>query len=57
MVFDKSKGQIARFDGVWSLASPVSVPSGGANVDAEARLAIGEIINAMTATGILKAKD
>ncbi len=56
VAFDKSAGRIARYDGAWLLASVVNMPSGGATVDAEARAAIGEIVGAMTAAGILEAK-
>ena len=56
VAFDKSAGRIARYDGAWLLAAAINMPSGGATVDAEARAAIGEIVDAMTAAGILEAK-
>ncbi|MGB3795220.1 MAG: DUF2793 domain-containing protein, partial [Alteraurantiacibacter sp.] len=52
--FDKSAGRIARYDGEWISAAAVNLPNGGTVADIEARMAIGEIVSAMTAAGILK---
>ncbi len=55
VVFDKSADRIARYDGTWNTASAVTLPDGGATVDGEARTAIGEIVAALKAAGILPA--
>jgi len=53
VVFDKSAAQSIRYDGDWTSAAAVTVPTGGSMVDAEARSAIGEIVGALQAAGIL----
>lgn len=53
VVFDKSAAQSIRYDGGWNGAAAVSTPTGGSTVDAEARSAIGEIVDALEAAGIL----
>ncbi len=53
VVFDKSAAQSSRFDGSWISAAGVTLPAGGGTVDAEARTAISEIVDALEAAGIL----
>lgn len=53
VVFDKSAGQSSRYDGDWTSAAAVTMPAGGSTVDAEARSAIGEIVDALETAGIL----
>ena len=52
-IHDKAAGQIARFDGQWQRANAVTVPAGGATIDAEARTAIAGLTEALMAAGIL----
>ena len=52
-IFDKSAGQMRRFDGVWRFAEAVEEPVGGNTVDQEARTAIAALIAALSETGIL----
>lgn len=52
-VFDKSAGQSKTFDGDWNAAAAPATPQGGTSIDAEARMAIGEIIAALRLAGIL----
>ena len=53
IAFDKTAGQLARYDGEWLRASPVAAPVSGSTVDAEARAAIGNILTALASAGIL----
>lgn len=52
-VFDRAADREARFDNGWQRAATVAVPSGGANVDAEARAAIAGLISALVSAGLL----
>jgi hypothetical protein len=52
---DKAAGQDILFDSGWLRATSVSAPVGGTTADAEARVAIGELIAALIAGGILPA--
>ncbi|MGQ7830074.1 hypothetical protein [Altererythrobacter sp. Z27] len=52
-IFDKAAGQLTIFDGSWNIATAPATPQGGASIDAEARLAIGEIIAALKSARIL----
>lgn len=53
LIFDKAAGSTARFDGSWQYAAGVPAPTGGATEDVEARAAIGGLIAALVAAGIL----
>ncbi len=46
-------GQVLRYRNGWQAAAPVSVPTGGTVVDAEARTAIAAIRTALMTAGIL----
>ena len=52
-IFDKSAGAEARFDGAWQRAEPVALPTGGTTEDFEARAAIGALVDALVAAGVL----
>lgn len=52
-VFDKSAGQNIHLRGSWQRALSITPPSGGPVVDGEARAAIGQLIEALMAGGIL----
>ena len=53
-VLDKSTGQTILFrDGSWQRPSAPAAAAGGATVDAEARTAIADLIDALIAAGIL----
>lgn len=54
-VLDRSTGQHVLRSGHWRREQPVAGPSGGMTVDQEARTAIGELIAALSRTGILPA--
>lgn len=54
-VLDVSLGQERLFFGVWRKASLISEPLGGSIVDGEARAAIGQLISALQALGVLPA--
>ena len=51
-VFDLAAGQFALFTGTWQKAAPIEEPSGGLNVDSQARAAIGAVLSALRAAGI-----
>ena len=53
LAFDKQQSQFRRYDGSWSQATAPAQPQGGGVVDAEARTAINELINALRTIGIL----
>lgn len=52
-VFDLSTGQERLFFGSWRKALLTLEPLGGSTVDAEARAAIGDLISALQALGVL----
>lgn len=52
-VLDRSTGQEIRFCDGWQRPAAPAEPTGGATTDAEARAAIGELVEALIAAGIL----
>jgi hypothetical protein len=52
-LLDKATGQDRRFNGSWQVPARPAAPSGGTTVDAEARSAISNILNALAVAGIL----
>ncbi|MFB0612976.1 DUF2793 domain-containing protein [Aurantiacibacter poecillastricola] len=55
VVYDRSAGQIARFENGWIRASRVLEPTGGATQDSEARAAITGVLAALRDARILPA--
>ncbi len=51
--FNRATGQDWRYAGGWLAADAVTPPAGGATIDAEARAAIGALLEALATTGIL----
>ena len=56
-VFDQEQGHLLTFRDGWVRALSPAEPSGGPVVDIEARVAIGALIQALRATGVLGAHD
>lgn len=54
-VFDRELGQSRMFRDAWHTADAVPEPTGGANIDIEARDAISALCSALRAAGILSA--
>lgn len=52
-LFDRSAGQFLVHISGWRRGEAVSAPAGGQTVDAEARMAIDQLIAALTHLGIL----
>ena len=52
-IFDKGVGQFIVFSGTWQKPASIEEPSCGLYVDSEARAAIGALITALRASGIL----
>jgi Protein of unknown function (DUF2793) len=51
-IFDRGARQYLVFSGTWQKPTLVEEPSGGMNVDSEARAAIGALISALRAAGV-----
>lgn len=51
-LLDRSTGQQLRFLGGWQIAEPPAEPAGGATVDAEARAAVADLIDALRTAGV-----
>lgn len=51
-IFDRAARQFLVFSDTWQKATLVEEPSGGMNVDSEARAAIGALISALRAAGV-----
>ena len=47
LVYDKTAGQLARFENSWIWAEIPNQPSGGTTIDAEARAAIDQILDVL----------
>jgi len=54
-VFDRAAGQFAIYAGGWSREPGILEPAGGSTVDTEARVAIGQLIAALSRSGIFPA--
>lgn len=54
-VFDRGAGTISYFNAGWHAAIEPALPTGGETVDAEARVAVTEIVAALRTAGILPA--
>ena len=52
-VLDKSTGQRLHYHGSWRAAVKPALPLGGAVVDVQARTAIGAMVDALVAAGVL----
>ncbi len=52
-VYDEGAGQNRLYVNGWQLAADVAAPAGGSVMDAEARTAIGGLIAALIAAGVL----
>ena len=52
-LLDRSTGQDVRYHAGWQRPATPATPAGGTTVDAEARAAIGELIGALIAGGLL----
>ena len=52
-VFDRTARQFVVFSSTWQKPAMVEEPSGGMNVDSEARAAIGALISALRAAGVI----
>jgi hypothetical protein len=52
-VFDRTARQFVVFSGTWQKPATVEEPSEGMNVDSEARAAIGALISALRAAGVI----
>jgi hypothetical protein len=52
-VLDGPTGQQLRFREGWQRPDTPAAPTGGATIDAEARTAIGELVEALIAAGVL----
>ena len=53
MVFDRAERRFSYYDGGWKNAAETAAPTGGGTIDAEARAAIGGVIEALRIAGIL----
>lgn len=54
-VFDRSTGQILLYQGGWRRPGAPMLPSGGTVVDAEARMALADLVTALVEAGIFPA--
>lgn len=52
-VFDRFSGASWLYADGWTMPASISPPTGGSNVDAEARAALAQLINALKMGGIL----
>ncbi len=52
LVFDKSSQQFVRYNGGWASAAEPTDPQGGSVIDAEARMAIRELVAALRTFGV-----
>jgi len=54
-VLDRQRGQELFYASGWNIPAAPMEPSGGANVDAEARLAIAEVVAVLRVAGLIPA--
>ncbi len=52
-LLNRATGQELRYRAGWQIAARPAAPAGGATIDAEARSAIGAILNSLTTAGII----
>lgn len=53
-IFDQTAGIQLRYNGSWQAAAEPAIPSGGTTIDAEARAALGSLIEALRSAGIFE---
>ena len=53
VLHDLSQGHDLRYLGGWQRPAPVAEPTGGSTIDAEARAALGDLLEALRATGTI----
>ncbi len=53
LVFDRTLGQMVRFDGAWQAANVPSHAIGGTVIDAEARALLAQVIDALAKLGLV----
>ena len=54
-IYSKENGQEILFHNGWNAAAKPTIPTGGTTIDSESRAAIGAIISALAAAGIVSA--
>lgn len=54
-ILNVATGQCINYRNGWQIAARPAVPTGGTNIDSEARTAIAALVNSLTVAGILPA--